>query len=279
MKNLFLNILASNPNEVDPIKVLIAIGIMLVIAVVFGFLIMVVSKKFAVDVDEREETVLGCLAGANCGGCGRAGCGAFSHALVEGKGEIDDCPVTDKANKVKIAEVLGVDYAGGADYKYVVACNGGENAEDLNDYVGESDCVRQNMTAGGNKKCGFACLGGGTCTLICKYGAISVEKGLARINMDLCARCGACYKKCPKSVIAKIPENAKVYIACSSSCRGKEVMDACKNGCIACGLCAKNCPHGAIKMVDNLPVIDYEKCTACLNCVTKCPKKCILTLD
>ena len=66
--------LAKEAGKLYVTDVLIAVGIMLVIAIVFGFLIMVVSKKFAVKTDEREEKVLGCLAGANCGGCGKAGC-------------------------------------------------------------------------------------------------------------------------------------------------------------------------------------------------------------
>lgn len=276
---MIYNFLANDPNQVDPIKVLIAIGIMLFISVVFGFLIMVVSKKFAVETDEREDAILNCLAGANCGGCGRAGCGAFSHALVEGKGEIDDCPVTSKDNKIKIAEVLGVDYAGGASYKYVVACNGGDNAVDVNTYVGEDDCVRQNMTVGGRKACATACLGAGTCAVVCKSDAIKVENGVAKIDQSLCIRCGACAKGCPKSVIKKIDAKAKIYVACSTNCRGKDVMAACKMGCIGCGLCAKNCPYGAITMVNNLPVIDYSKCQSCYLCVEKCPRKVILKID
>ncbi len=255
--------------------VAIVVAIMLVVAIVFGFLIMVVSKKFAVEVDEREEQISGCLAGANCGGCGRAGCGAMAKALVDGTGKIDDCPVTAKDQKVKIAEILGIEYAGGGESKIVVSCAGGELATDKCDFVGKTDCVYENMAMGGKKLCRTACLGNGNCAIKCPVGAIKVEKGVAYIDQSLCIKCGACMRECPKKVINKIDGSAKIYVACSSHCKGKEVMDACKVGCIACGLCARNCPEGAITMVDNFPVIDYSKCIGCKKCMEKCPRKII----
>lgn len=262
--------------EFTPVEhVLIVVGIMLVVALVFGFLIMVVSKKFAVEVDEREETVLGCLAGANCGGCGKAGCAALARSLVEGKGNIDDCPVTDKENKMKIAEVLGVEYSGGGEFIYVVCCGGGANAKDRNDYIGEAGCIRQSMVGSGRKLCSTACLGEGSCVAVCDNGAIEVSEGVAYINKDKCIKCGKCAKTCPKLIISKIPASAVVYVKCSTKCRGKEVMDACTKGCIGCGICAKNCEQKAITIVDNLPVIDYDKCVGCGYCVEKCPRKVI----
>ncbi|MCQ2388012.1 MAG: 4Fe-4S binding protein, partial [Clostridia bacterium] len=80
---------------------------------------------------------------------------------------------------------------------------------------------------------------------------------------------------CPKHLIELIPKSSLIYVACVSTCKGKEVMDACKKGCIGCGICAKFCPNGAIEMIDNHPVIDYLKCNGCKTCVAKCPRKCI----
>ena len=39
-----------------------------------GVFLGIAGKKFAVEVDEREEAILGVLPGNNCGGCGYAGC-------------------------------------------------------------------------------------------------------------------------------------------------------------------------------------------------------------
>lgn len=274
-----LNVLQSDPSELKIENVLIAIAVMLVIAIVFGFLIMVVSKKFAVAVDEREEKIGECLAGANCGGCGKAGCSAMARALCEGKSQIDDCPVTDKEHKIMIADILGIDYSGGGEYRFVVCCGGGINAVDKTDYVGVDDCAHQNMILGGRKQCAFGCLGSGTCEIVCSSGAIEVKNGVANIDQEKCIKCGLCFRNCPKSLIKRIPASAKVYVDCSTKCRGKEVMDACKAGCIGCGICSKNCPQGAITMIDNLPVIDYEKCVGCYHCVEKCPRKVIKTIN
>ncbi|MCK5655419.1 MAG: 4Fe-4S binding protein, partial [Candidatus Aureabacteria bacterium] len=41
--------------------------------------------------------------------------------------------------------------------------------------------------------------------------------------------------------------------------------------CIGCGKCVKECPFDAIKLVDNLAVIDYSKCKVCGKCVSVCP--------
>jgi len=50
---------------------------------------------------------------------------------------------------------------------------------------------------------------------------------------------------------------------------------ACSYGCLGDGDCQVVCLFDAIRMEDGLPVIDPEKCTACGNCVTACPRKII----
>ena len=46
----------------------------------------------------------------------------------------------------------------------------------------------------------------------------------------------------------------------------------CKYGCLGYGDCAIVCPFGAISMVDGLPHVDPDKCTACGKCVNACPR-------
>lgn len=54
---------------------------------------------------------------------------------------------------------------------------------------------------------------------------------------------------------------------------GGEIL--CEYGCFGYGDCAKACPFGAIRMVNELPKIDKDKCTACRKCVDACPRKLI----
>ena len=74
-------------------------GILIAAAIVggtglfIGVFLGVSGKKFAVEVDEREEAILAELPGNNCGGCGYAGCSGLAAAIVKGEAEVGGCPV------------------------------------------------------------------------------------------------------------------------------------------------------------------------------------------
>ena len=84
--------------------------------------------------------------------------------------------------------------------------------------------------------------------------------------------CGKCTKVCPKSLISVIPKSAKVRVACSNKSKGAPVAKACGVSCIACKMCEKACENGAIKVTDNLAVIDGSLCTACGKCKEVCKR-------
>lgn len=255
----------------------IVVGIFGGSALIIGALILIVAKVFKVNVDEKVAKILENLAGANCGGCGCSGCAGFASKLATGDGNLGDCHVTSPEKKAEIAKLLGIEFKDEERTVAIVKCNGGaENCADKFVYKGNPSCASNASLFGGNKACSFACLGCGDCKAVCPEDAIKVTGRLATVDPDRCISCGACIEACPKNIIERIPASAPVYVACSSKCRGKEVTGVCKVGCIACGICARSCPHGAIKMENNLPVFDYTKCTGCLTCVGKCPRKIIL---
>lgn len=262
-------------NSVDINRLLIVLGLVAVIAIIFAVLIVIISKVCFVKVDEKAQEICDNLAGANCGGCGYAGCSDFAKALSEGKATLKDCGPTPNENKEKIAKILGVPFTAEQECYVVVHCAGGKYSLDKFNYAGNSDCITQSVFDNGKKACSFGCLGMGSCVEVCPYHAIKVVDGVAIANKALCEACGLCVNTCPKKIIELIPKSSKVYIACSTHCKGKETTSACQKGCISCGLCVKNCPNGAITLNDNVPVIDYNKCSGCKICVQKCPKKCI----
>ena len=55
-----------------------AVILVAVLGGVFGLVLATASKKFAVEEDPRIGEITNLLPGANCGGCGFAGCTAIS---------------------------------------------------------------------------------------------------------------------------------------------------------------------------------------------------------
>lgn len=260
------------------IPVLLAGGIMLALAIVFGVILVIFSRVFSVDKDAKVQEVEDLLAKSNCGGCGHAGCAQFAEALVKGEAKISDCNATPVANKEKIAQIIGGGDVGEQTVA-VVHCNGGNACFNKYDYHGYGNCQSCELIAGGRKACPVGCIGLKSCVDNCPYDAIELtDEGYAKVNPEKCVSCGACIINCPKKIIGRIPKSAKIYIACSNHAKGKDVLELCKRGCIGCGMCAKNCPENAITLKDGLPEIDYKKCTGCLTCVAKCPTKCIKTM-
>ena len=93
------------------------------------------------------------------------------------------------------------------------------------------------------------------------------------IDREKCDGCGDCAKEdvCPQGLIRMIPRDATNFIPCSSTEEDDEVVrKTCGYGCIACGECERACPEGAVSIIDNHAVIDYDKCKGCGRCIGAC---------
>jgi len=244
-------------------------GIGLLLGVGLGY----ASKKFAVVEDPKLEPLVAALPGANCGGCGLAGCTAFAKAVLKGTAKPNGCPVAGPESVEKIAEILGIEAIAGDKQIAFVKCNGTVDvSQNRYEYFGIDDCnAAMQLVGGGAKACNYACLGGGSCATACQFDAIEMVNGIAVVDKEKCVACGACVPACPKALIDIIPHKAIVTVACNSKDPGKIVRGNCGVGCISCKLCEKACQYDAIHVVDNIAVIDYEKCTYCNDCVKKCP--------
>ncbi len=257
-----------------PVLLVVAVGL------VCAIMLTIASKVFYVPVDETAAALREVLPGANCGGCGFAGCDDYANTLAaDHETPCNKCPVGGPSVAAKLAEILGVS-AGSADKQVaIVMCNGAkEVSKNLLDYEGPTSCKAATQLFGGVKQCPFGCQGLGDCVAACDFGAISVVDGVARVDRDACVACGACAKACPKNLIRIGPDSNQNVVFCSSKAGGADVRKACSVGCIGCKMCEKTCKFDAVHVENNLAYIDPEKCKNCGMCSKACPTGAIINL-
>jgi electron transport complex protein RnfB len=260
----------------DYMNIVYAVIALGTLGLVLGALLAVASKVFAVKTDRRVEKIIEVLPGANCGGCGFAGCGAFAGAVVSGAASPSGCTAVDAAVIEKIAAILGTTVQIPERKVAVIQCSGGGSILWRYEYVGIQSCFAAMRITGGPTECAYACLGLGDCVKACKFGSLRIERGVAAVTESLCVGCGICAKVCPRRLIDLLPAASTLrVVSCSSRDRGNITHSVCDAGCIGCGLCVKACEAGAITITDNLARIDPKLCVGCGKCETVCPRKII----
>jgi len=160
------------------------------------------SKVLHVEEDPRVAAVEACFPGANCGGCGFPGCSAAAAAVVKGDAPPELCVAGGMAIAAAVAQVMGQSVAFKEPRLASLICTGGDRANLMYDYAGARDCRAEAMLYGGDKACGLACLGLGSCVKACSFGAIELgNDGLPVINKALCRSCGKCAEVCPTGAL------------------------------------------------------------------------------
>jgi electron transport complex protein RnfB len=241
------------------------------------------SKKFAVGIDERVDRVMEVLPGANCGACGYGSCHVFAEAVVRSLDDLKKIPRCIQGGDevaTEVETILGVHPEKPEKQISTLICSGGTRCLDRFDYVGVNDCKEVVfLNEEGDKTCRYACIGHGTCARTCPFDAIIMgEDSLPIIDKYHCRGCGLCVKECPRDVLRLANIDEDYYVACSSRDQGKDVKKVCEIGCIACKICEKNCPVDAVHVIDNLALIDPLKCNGCGVCAEKCPRGVILSM-
>ena len=258
------------------------IVILLSLGAISAIVLYFVAQKFKVYEDPRIDHTETLLPGANCGGCGFAGCRGFADALVT-QDDISElfCPVGGAETMTSVAEYLGKTAPEKDPTVAVVKCNGAFcNRPHTSAYGGATSCAVQASLYGGETDCSFGCLGKGDCVRVCKFDAIFInpDTGLAQVDPEKCTACGACVTECPKNVIElrkKGIKERRIFVSCINKDKGGPAKKACSVACIGCGKCVKICPFEAITLENNLAYIDAEKCKLCRKCVAECPTKAI----
>ena len=190
----------------------------------------IASKIFYVWEDPRIEQVEESLLGANCGGCGYAGCAAAAEAVVSGKAKLDVCSAGGFEIAQQVAAVMGQKIEEKEpDFSRAGCYYGFQDADLKFTYDGVLDCRAAMMLYGGSKECTIGCLGLGTCVRACPFNALSMgENNLPVVNMERCTGCGVCAEVCPKGIITL------------SSATRRILSDHKKTECTA--PCQRNCP-------------------------------------
>ncbi len=256
-------------------SVLTLLGLGFVAAVVLA----VASRVFYVEEDPRVEAVMDALPGANCGGCGYAGCEGYAIAVVNDASVPASLCVAGSADTtVTVGELTGK--AVGASDPLISFRRCDKVAGKVRaryEYHGLPSCAAATLLMGGSDLCPWSCLGFGDCGEVCPFDAMKVKDGLIDIDVNKCTGCGICVKACPRDSLELIPARARVAVSCATKDKLRAVMDICEVGCINCGKCIKACPAKAIANIDGRIVVDQQKCLSygadCQEaCIETCPR-------
>ena len=190
---------------------------MLGLGIVSAAILTAASRIFYVYEDPRIARVEACFAGANCGGCGYAGCSAAAVAVVAGEADPSVCIVGGPESASNAAEVMGVEVGLAEPPISFNPCSGGLRAADKFVYLGVNTCRAQTALSGGQRECAVGCIGLGDCVDACQFGAIKMgREGYPVVDEEKCVGCGACETVCPKYVMkVKTMSERLMHFNCS----------------------------------------------------------------
>ena len=166
------------------------VAILTVLGLLLALILFWVARRFRVEEDPRIDEVEKAMPGANCGGCGFAGCRAFADAAVKAP-NLDNhyCPVGGDEVMQKVASILGLTVEKKAPQVAVVRCNGSCTARPrTNEYDGVRSCRVKAALYSGDTACSYGCVGCGDCVEACRFGALSMdpETGLPVVDEAKC---------------------------------------------------------------------------------------------
>jgi Na+-translocating ferredoxin:NAD+ oxidoreductase RNF subunit RnfB len=236
----------------------LAAAVVLSLTAFFAALLEIAQRRLHVPEDPRITEILDVLPGANCGGCGFAGCAEYARAVVTGEADVDACTVGGPAVAGAIAGILGVAVQA-YPHRPVIHC-GARNGDRLGrvPYAGVKSCVEADVL-GTTQACAYGCLGFGDCVRVCPQDALHMVDGRPEVDYQRCNGCGACVAACPRGLIERIPFKSPrmLVVACSNPEPGKAVKQVCRVGCTGCSICQRLAP-GVFALKGHLARIDYN---------------------
>ena len=132
--------------------IITAVAVFLGLGALMGVLLAIASKIFRVERDERIDKIIECLPGANCGGCGYAGCSGLAEAIVAGEAKTNACTVGGSEVAEKVAEIMGQKAEHTVKMRAQVMCSGTKECSAKKmEYKGIGDCSAAAAIGGGDK--------------------------------------------------------------------------------------------------------------------------------
>lgn len=259
--------------------IFLAFTIIAVLGLILGIGLSIADKKLQVVKDEKLVELESIMPGANCGGCGYAGCSAYAEAVYNGTAEPGLCSPGGAALAEKMGRILGVEVSLKERMVAYVFCKGNmENTGVEFDYKGIKDCNAASILHAGPNACKEGCLHLGSCIAVCPVGAISKDdKGDVVVDKEKCIGCGKCTKVCPNGVIKLLPYSAEYVVACNNHEAGARMRNACKVGCIGCKMCQLKVENSPFTVENFLSVNDYSKDQGSADKAAEiCPRKIIV---
>jgi NADPH-dependent glutamate synthase beta subunit-like oxidoreductase len=192
----------------------------------------VAAKVFYVKVDPLVEAVEEALPGANCGGCGFAGCSSAAVAIANGSAPPNICVGGGPEVAREVAALLGVEVVETEPEMARVGCRYPvERSDRKYVYSGPRDCRAAVLLAGGPKECTIGCIGLGSCVKACPFDALSLgPDGLPQVDPYRCTGCGTCVRTCPLGIMQLTSHSRRI------------LGEYREQDCVA--PCTRTCPAG-----------------------------------
>ncbi len=257
--------------------VFVSILSLFALGLVASIILAVASHVFYVKEDPRVEAVMEALPGANCGGCGFAGCEGYANAVVNDPAiPANKCCAGGADVSIAVGELTGKTVAEAEPLYALRRCAKRDGNVALRyNYQGMPSCAAAALLRGGTEVCAHSCLGFGDCVQVCPFGAMEIHDGMVHVNRNKCTGCGTCVSACPRGILELTPQRARVAVYCNTRDKLRAVSDVCGVGCIKCTKCVKTCPAKAISLKDNRITIDSGLCLSFgPSCEEACAKGC-----
>ena len=85
-----------------------------------------------------------------------------------------------------------------------VRCRGGWHNHEVYAKAGATSC-REAVKMALDGHCNYGCAGFGDCVKACRFDALEIVQGTAKVNPDKCVGCTACVHVCPQELPVIVP--------------------------------------------------------------------------